>query len=194
MKHLAALLMLVLLAACGTKTPSQGTEAQITALAATIRNMSPLVDPAEASRAAHVAYSATYQLARAYQITDPALVHNAKVNAGKKPRGLCYHWAEDMQALLDAEGFTTIGTARAIANTGKNYFIEHSTVVITVKGAPMKTGIVVDPWRYAGTLFWAPVREDTRYAWKLREDVLRARGQIRYIQRTVGALAPPPTE
>ena len=192
MRMLAALLMSVLLAACTTTAPTRGSEAQIAALGNSIHNLSPQVDVAEARRAARIAYQTSFALAQVYGITDPPLIHNAKVNAGQRPRGLCYHWAEDMEARLNAEGFETIEVARAIANSQSLFLIEHSTAVIIPKGGALKDGIVIDPWRKGGTLYWSAVWRDPRYVWLPREDVLRARGQIRYAHRTEGSLAPAP--
>ncbi|KIN61247.1 putative lipoprotein [Sulfitobacter noctilucae] len=188
------LLGLLALTACGVRPPPPGDPRDVAALAAEIRGLSPNIDPAEAARAAQVAYRASFDLSRAYGITDPPLVHNAKVNAGTRPRGLCYHWAEDLQALLDAEGFATLQTARAIANSDRRFFIEHSTTVITPKGAPMQAGIVVDPWRDGGRLFWSKVPDDPRYVWVPRKQVLKETGRIRYVQRTAGSLVPLPIE
>ena len=39
----------------------------------------------------------------------------------------------------------------------------------------MYDGIVLDPWRTGGYLFWDQVREDTRYEWVQRELVLDAK-------------------
>ena len=132
MRILALILCsLLALSGCAMQPPPPGSPTDVAALAAEIRSLSPQIDPAEAARAAQVAYAGSFALARAYGITDPPLVHNAKVNAGTRPRGLCYHWAEDIQALLDQEGFETLQTARAIANSDRRFFIEHSTTIIT---------------------------------------------------------------
>ncbi len=44
-------------------------------------------------------------------------------------------------------------------------WLYHSSVIVTAKGQPFREGIVLDPWRNSGMLFWAPVKED-RYPWK----------------------------
>ncbi len=170
------------LAACASQ-PTPGTQTEVAALARAIRGMSPDVDPNEATRAAQLAYGHTFALAQAYQITDPPLLHNSKVNAGRKPRGLCWHWAEDMEARLNAENFATLSMHRAIANADSRILIDHSTAVISAWGARMQDGIVLDPWRKGGTLFWSPVQTDTRYTWEERETVLRRYGRIRYVQQ-----------
>lgn len=147
-------------------------DAEMLALARAIAALSPQVDPAEAARAARISYEYTAQLAEDYQITDPPLVHNYKVNRGLRPRGLCWHWAEDMEARLKAEGFQTLDLHRAIANHD-NIRIDHSTAIVSAKGATMFEGVVVDPWRKGGVLTWTPVSEDPRYAWRPRAEVLQ---------------------
>jgi len=180
----AALFALITLAACttghGASGPPRGTEAEIAALAQRLRALDPQVDPSEAARAARISYEYSHTLAIAYEITDPPLRHNAKVNRGEKPRGLCRHWAEDMEARLNQEGFQTLEVHRAIANANKRFLIEHSSAVISARGDTMEQGIVVDPWRKGGVLFWSRVPDDPKYPWRPRIDVQREKGLVRY--------------
>ena len=142
-------------------------------LAAAILGLGPDVDPDEAARAAYVAYTSSAQLAVEYEIEDHPLIHNHKVNMGTKPRGLCWHWAEDMEARLKQEGFETLTIHRAIAEHVLS--IDHSTAIISAKGDDFDDGLIVDPWRYGGALHWGRVNEDTNYAWRSRSEVLRER-------------------
>ena len=166
-----------LLAACALRSgpPQPGTVTQARALASGITQLGASVDPTEAQRAATVAYAETHRLALAYQITDSPLIHNAKVNAGTRPRGLCWHWAEDMEARLNAEGFTTLALHRAIANADSRVRIDHSTAIIAPAGAPWRDGMVLAPWRKGGVLFWSPLADDDRYVWVERSVVLKER-------------------
>ncbi len=164
---------LATLAACATPPPSSGDEVQ--RLAAEIQSLGPDIDPEEATRAARIAYAYTAQLVQEYEITDPPLIHNAKVNKGLRPRGLCWHWAEDIERRLDQEQFHTLELHRAIANADNPFRIDHSTAIISRKGESMYDGVVLDPWRYGGVLFWSPLVEDTRYEWVPREVVLEKR-------------------
>jgi len=181
---LALLFSLAVLSACaaghGENGPPRGSEAQIAQLAQSLRALDPQVDPSEAARAARISYEYSHTLAIAYQIIDAPLVHNAKVNRGEKPRGLCRHWAEDMEARLNQEGFKTLEVHRAIANANKRFLIEHSSAVISARGDTMEQGIVVDPWRMGGVLFWSRVPEDPKYPWRRRFDVQREKGLVRY--------------
>lgn len=154
-------------------------EEEINALAQGLMALDPGVSPEEAARAARISFSYTATLARAYEITDPPITHNRKVNWGLRPRGLCWHWAEDMSNRLSEEGFATLDVTRAIANASNPFRLEHSTAVLTPRGAAMEDGIVVDPWRLGGRLHWDTVKGDTRYRWRPRMVVLREKRQRR---------------
>lgn len=171
---LAAGLALMVLGACAA--PRQGGPGhyepdQVTALRDAILALGPDVDPEEADRAARIAYQYTRQLAQEYRIEDPPLIHNMKVNAGTKPRGLCWHWAEDMENRLVAEGFETLEMHRAIANAYNPILIDHSTAIVSARGDDMFEGIVLDPWRKGGILTWNRTLEDPKYTWVPQEVV-----------------------
>lgn len=168
------------LAACGTSPEklALASSADVDRLTTSIVAMREDVDPSEAARAAEIAFGYTRTLAIQYEITDLPLVHNTKVNLGLRPRGLCWHWAEDMENRLDAEGFETLEMNRAIAE-GRGIRIDHSTAIISAKGDGYAKGVVLDPWRNGGILFFAPIAEDTRYFWEAREVVLGRRADLR---------------
>ena len=101
------LLIPLALAACAAPpvaTDAVSTRSEIAQLTHAIRALGPDVDPAEAARSAEIAITYPMQLRRQYGVTDPPLVHNTKVNMGLRPRGLCWHWAEDMERRLKSGG------------------------------------------------------------------------------------------
>ncbi len=172
------LMAMVVVTGCATTPPGGPTapeKHQIEELERGILALGAEVDPAEAVRAARISFEYSHQLAIEYEITDPPLVHNYKVNQGLRPRGLCYHWAEDMEARLLRENFRTLDIHRAIGNPDKVFRIDHSTAIVSRRGDSMYQGIVVDPWRNGGALHWAPVRADTHYDWQPRLKVLEKR-------------------
>jgi len=147
------------------------------------------VDPEEAKRAARIAFSYSRQLAREYRVTDPPLIHNAKVHMGLRPRGLCYEWAEDLEARLLQENFRTLELHRAIAPEAL-FRIEHSTVVVSRRGDSLSDGLVLDPWRNGGALYWAPARDDGDYDWRPKAEVLDSRWQSKMARRELSTMAP----
>ena len=173
--HVLSVLAITMLGACSAPPPSD--DQQVQKLAVEIRSLGPDIDPEEAQRAARIAYDYTAQLAQEYQITDPPLIHNAKVNKGLRPRGLCWHWAEDIERRLKQEEFQTLALHRAIANADNPFRIDHSTAIISRRGETMYDGVILDPWRYGGVLFWSPTLADTRYEWEPRAVVLEKRRQ-----------------
>ena len=168
---LSALALAILVSGCGGPPPLAKPN-EIAALAQEIKHLAPDVDPAEADRAAQIAFTHAFRLSREYQITDPPLIHNTKVNAGLRPRGLCWHWAEDMETRLAQENFQTLALHRAIANSENPMRIEHSTAIISAQGQGMYDGIVLDPWRKGGRLTWVATRADKDYKWLPRKQVL----------------------
>ncbi|XDA99349.1 hypothetical protein AB1M95_05415 [Sulfitobacter sp. LCG007] len=157
--------------ASAEQVPTQEDARQIAALAALLRSLGPGVDPEEAERAARISLLYPRQLRQEYGVTDPPVIHNIKVNSGLRPRGLCWHWAEDMEKRLRSENFRTLDVHRAIANAGNPLRLEHSTALLSAKGAPWNRSVVVDPWRFGGTLFWSKVVDDTRYRWHSQAEV-----------------------
>jgi predicted small lipoprotein YifL len=180
--RMIAALALVALAACGGPPPPAPPD-EVSRLAAAIAALGPEVDRDEARRAAEISYAHTHRLAREYKITDPPIIHNTKVNLGIKPRGLCWHWARDMEERLAQERFETLDLHRAVANADNAFRLEHSTAVVSARGAAYDDGIALDPWRKGGRLTWVPVREDRAYKWQPRNEVVaraleRKHGQI----------------
>lgn len=174
---LPLLLAMLIVGGCA-KMPAGGPPApdkrEVAELTQSIRALGDAVDPEEAARAARIAFDYARQLAVEYQVTDSALIHNMKVNAGLRPRGLCYQWADDIEARLRQENFRTLELHRAIANAD-NLLIDHSTVIVSGRGDAFTQGVVLDGWRHGGKLFWAPTLEDTRYKWVARAEVFEER-------------------
>ena len=178
--HLFLLLSVLALAGCsitpvGNSNPASKQE--IAQLAQLIGGLGADVDPVEAENAARIAIEYSLQLAHQYQITDPPLIHNFKVNQGLRPRGLCYQWADDIEARLRRENFTTLDLHRAIANADHPVLISHSTTIISRSGEGMFQGVILDPWRYGGRLFWSSVGDDERYDWVPRSKVFEKRSR-----------------
>lgn len=170
-KVILTLLAALTIPGCAYK-PTTVDPDEVEALTQEIMRLGPDVDPEEARRAAEISHSYSRQLAREYNVTDLPIFHNNKVHRGERERGLCNHYAEDISRRLKQEGFRTLEIQRAISPPTQLRIIHH-TVVITRPGDTIYEGIVIDGWRHGGNLFWAPVREDTRYNWRPRDEVVK---------------------
>ncbi len=150
---------LVWLAGCASPRAAGSSAAN---LAECLRDLSPAVAPAEATRAAETAHSYSLQLAKEYHVVHPAILHNVLVNLGLRKRGLCFQWADDLSAKLQSLQLHTLQLHRGVARLETRR--EHSSVVLTAPGQPFDEGIVLDAWRHSGRLYWGGVKQD-RYPW-----------------------------
>ncbi|WP_264212020.1 YgdI/YgdR family lipoprotein [Leisingera thetidis] len=176
---LVSLMMLAAATLAGCSSGPTATKNDVEELARALQSLDPEVDPTEARRAAEIAYSYSAQLAQQYNVTTSPILHNTLVNSGVKERGVCVHYAEDMQARLNQENFQTLSMLRAIAEPKSDFRIDHSTAVIAAKGDGIYDGIVLDPWRYGGKLYWSATTKDPRYDWEPRLEVLRRKYERR---------------
>jgi hypothetical protein len=117
----------------------------------------------EAGQVAETAILHANDLADEYDLVRPAVLHNVFVRMGLKDRGLCYHWAEDMMKRLQQLDLNTYELHWGVAYRGSE-LREHNSVVITARGEPFETGMVLDPWRNSGDLYWALIQKD-KYPW-----------------------------
>lgn len=122
--------------------------------------------PDEAHLLAEVAMTESARLSAEYRMARPALFNNVLVNVGLKQRGLCWHWTEDLIAALRELPLSSYELHWGIAHRGR-LFREHNSLVVTARGESFASGIVLDPWRESGSLYWVAVLED-RYPWEPR--------------------------
>ena len=134
------------------------------ALARDLGALSPEVDAWEARTLAEAACAGSAELAVQYRATRPAWLHNMLVNAGLRPRGLCYHWANDLGEKLARVPLRTVEIHYVVARLATPR--EHNALVVTQRGAPFSEGLVLDAWRRSGELTWMPVTAD-HYPWQL---------------------------
>ena len=163
-------LLLGLMAGCATSQPVVSLppfveQQRIDELRQAILALGENVDHSEARQAAMIAIEYPLELAQQYEIADPPLVHNLLVNIGVKPRGLCVDWTTDLLVRLQQERFHSLQLHWGIANYHSAFRLEHSTVIISARGDSLQQGLVLDPWRDSGRLFWAKTPEDPDYRW-----------------------------
>jgi hypothetical protein len=129
-----------------------------------VADLSPDAEPAESRLVAQTVLRESYVLASQYRLTRPPIVHNALVNLKLKRRGLCWHWTEDLLARLRALPLPHFEFHWGIAHPGE-LFREHNSVIVTARGSEFASGLVLDPWRGSGELYWVPVATDS-YPWE----------------------------
>lgn len=161
-KHLLLLSFALLCTGCVGVMPRQNHSPA--ALANALQALSPKVSAAEAQRAAECAYTTSARLKHDYRIVGPAIFQNGLVNLGLRERGLCYHWTEDLLREMQRLDLKTLQIHWVVSHPGD--LLESNALVLTARGQSFAEGIVLDPWRHAGNLYWNPTTADRAFAWQ----------------------------
>ncbi len=182
LKTIATVTCIALFTACATPVHYEGVRLQqggltellsmddatrnsVAALATQLRGLSANVSAQDAELMAREAHAYPMHLANVWQISSPPLVNNLLRNSGKVEYGLCIDWTYAMRQRMRGLGLTSFDWYWGIANEGSDLF-EHSTLVVVAKGQSFDQGIILDPWRNSGKLFWTRVGKDAKYEWK----------------------------
>jgi len=128
------------------------------------------VDKKEAKDLAKKTIIRSETLAREYNLVRPPLFQNFLVNVGLRKKGLCWQFAFDMLSFVKKQNYKSFDYYIGGANIG-NYWREHNVLVLTCKGCSFKDGILLDPWRNSGNLYFSKLKNDKDYIWSKRGDI-----------------------
>jgi hypothetical protein len=109
----------------------------------------------------------TQRLTQEFEMVSPPQLHNFLVTVGMREKGLCYHWSDALYLYLSAKNYDAFEFHLVGANIG-NYFYEHNALVVVAKGGNIQEGVIIDPWRKAGELYFSKVDDDREYVWHHR--------------------------
>ena len=182
LKYAVLPLIVILLSSCvslhhsdqpasGSNTPEISREVQvnrekIASLQNDLAALNGQTNIVEAGQVAQTAIFYASYLAEEYGLVRPAILHNLLVRTGLKDRGLCHHWTVDLMKRLQILELKSYQLYWGVAHRGSE-LREHNSVVITASGQRFDEGIVLDPWRNSGELYWTLVKND-RYPWEER--------------------------
>jgi hypothetical protein len=121
--------------------------------------LSPRVDRNEAKLLADCAYATVSQLRRHYRMFGTPIFNNFLIYHGLRQRDYCYQWSEDLLVALDALKLTSLELRWGESNPGN--WRENNCIVVTAKGRPFRSGIMLDCWRQLGHLYFRPVVADS---------------------------------
>ncbi len=167
MKYIITFLLTILFIGCSTsniQVDKKLTKNDLTLLLSSLNNK---VDKKEAKTLSTEMFKQSQFLKESYHLVSPPLFQNFLVNIGLKEKGLCWQFAYDMLKHAKSLNLKSFDYYIGGANIG-NYWTEHTTLVVTCKGCNFNEGIVLDPWRNSGELFYSKVKNDPRYIWQQR--------------------------
>ncbi|MEA1953781.1 MAG: hypothetical protein U9O24_05270 [Campylobacterota bacterium] len=156
-------------------SPPNVTPAKRMQLAKLLESLDATISQQQALLLSKDIFNKTSHLVKEFKLTSPALFHNTLVNVGLREKGLCYHWSDALYIYL-LPRYSYVEFHLVGANIGE-YLFEHNALVIVkkgvvVKGGVIEEGIIIDPWRNSGELYFSKVKEDKVYQWKHRADRL----------------------
>ena len=139
------------------------TQNEIAAVKAQLMTLGPNIDPKEAELLAYEAVNYPKVLANQYDLVRPAYLQNILVNYGYRDNGLCWQWTRDMAKHIQARQWKSFDFYHGTAN--RRRFNEHNSLVVTAKGKGVRDGMLLDPWRNSGELYWVRTKDDPKYYW-----------------------------
>jgi len=166
-KHYFKFLLLAFLMAGCVVTPSSVPQAEVTRLSFLLQSLGNNITDSEAKQLSQDIFHKTKALTKEFELTSPPVFHNFLVNVGLREKGLCYHWSDALYAYLSQKGYASFEFHLVGANIGE-YFYEHNALVVVAKGGEIQQGIIIDPWRDSGKLYFSTVKSDVAYRWKHR--------------------------
>lgn len=135
--------------------------------------LSPSVNPDEARRVAHIAYTTGRELAQKWEMGSSPTMHSFLINIGAKKAGYCYQFATELLLRLDAQRLQTLELHWGESDAGTD--TEHNVIVITAIGQPFAQGIMLDNWRRSGRLLWGPLQGDPDHVWQENKPAMMSR-------------------
>lgn len=139
------------------------TKQEIAQVTKALMTLGPNIDPTEAALLAHEAVNYPKVLANQYNLVEPAYFQNILVNYGYRENGLCWQWTRDMAKHIQARKWKSFDFFHATAN--RRRYNEHNSLVVTAKGKGVREGMLLDPWRDSGILYWEKTINDPKYYW-----------------------------
>lgn len=162
------LLLSFLLLGCVVIEPSVS-KIKIKQLSLLLHDLDKHIPQEEARQLSQDIFYETQTLTKEFELIYPPVFHNVLVNVGLREKGLCYHWSDALYVHLSQKKYNSFEFHLMGANIGE-YFSEHNVLLVVAKGKKVDEGIIIDPWRDSGKLYFSKVREDTIYQWTHRAD------------------------
>lgn len=167
MKNVIVFFILLFFTGCSVSNTPQVNSSDIINLHQLLKSLNKNNNIKESSILANEMFQKAKFLKKSYALVKPPLFHNFLVNIGIKKRGLCWHFAYDMLAHAKSLNLNSFDYYIGGANIN-DYWEEHNSLIVTCKDCKFSNGIVLDPWRNSGKLFFAKIKNDTQYNWTQR--------------------------
>ena len=144
-------------------------ETRITELSTLLQSLDKHILQEEARYLSQDIFHETQKLTKEFELSSPPQFHNFLVNVGYREKGLCYHWSDALYEHLSKKKYDSFEFHLMGANIGE-YWYEHNVLVVVPKDGKVEEGIIIDPWRDSGKLYFSKVEDDLAYRWIHRDN------------------------
>mgnify|MGYP001813729074 CR=1 FL=1 len=160
------ILVSIFLVGCTFNAPSIS-QSKREALSHLLASLDSDIPQSEAEQLSKDIFYKTEQLTEEFKMASPPQFHNFLVTVGIREKGLCYHWSDALYLYLLAKKYDAFEFHLMGANVGE-YFYEHNALVVVAKGGMIEEGVIIDPWRASGELYFSKLKDDSAYLWQHR--------------------------
>ncbi len=169
LQHFSKLILLAfMIVGCGV-TPQPSSQTNISKLSSHLYSLDKTISKSQSQKLAKDIFAYTQKLTKDFKLTSPPLFHNFLVNVGIREKGLCYDWSDALYIHLSHQDYQSFDFHLMGANIGE-YWSEHNAMIVVAKGKTPLNGIIIDPWRDSGKLYFSHIKDDKRYSWKWRKE------------------------
>ncbi len=162
--RLLSFLFLLIIVSCVNPGTLAERQEQARRMSHDLQQLSPTVSASEADRLATTAIEESAKLSSDFKPLIHPWMNNGLVNTGLRKRGLCYQWRDDLFPHLFRLNLKTMDLH--LTASKRDTWQEHHGIIVTAKGQRFEDGMVVDPWRNGGRLWWGLLKDDKRHPWK----------------------------
>ena len=164
---LSPLLLSLFFVACANTSPDIS-QNRVEELSKLLRSLNNSIPPTKAELLSREIFKETAKLTKKFKPVSEPHFNNFLINVGVKDKGLCYQWSDALYIHFSGKNYHDFEFHLLVANKGE-YFYEHNVLVVVAKGEKVMDGVIIDPWREPGKLYFSKVNEDKKYEWRHRE-------------------------
>lgn len=151
--------------ACGSPaSPSQNSVIQ---LAEKLQSLQRDIPASEAMHLSEELFFEIKKLRKKFKPVSEPHFNNFLINIGMKEQGLCYQWSDALYVHFRKSSYPHFEFHLLVSDQGR-CFSEHNVLVVVAKGENVLDGIIIDPWREPGSIYFVKVKDDQEYEWKHR--------------------------
>jgi len=158
-----ALLLTLALTSCVNPGTLAERQEKARRLSHDLQHLAPTVSMREADRLATTAIEESARMSADFKPFVHPWMNNGLVNTGLRKRGLCYQWRDDLFPFLHRLNLETMDLH--LASSKRDTWQEHHGIIVTAKGQRFEDGMVIDPWRNGGRLWWGWLKNDKGHPW-----------------------------